>query len=469
MPVQVEELEPCRVALHIEIAPERVSEVQEKAFTEVAPHVTVPGFRRGKAPKNLIQRYMNQDILRQHTLSLIVPQAVEDAIKEADLKPWGEPEVAEEPTLTPGEPLKFTATLTTSPTVELGEYTGMTIEHPTLDVGDEDVERAIEQLLQSRASLTSVERPVQEGDFVTIDYVAHVEGEDDQSGPMLRIPGSADDPIDKSLLGHSAGDTYSVEAPLHTDETKPANYDITLKDVRNWGVPELTEELAQELGYETIESMRANVRARIQAQADTMMRDEVEQRLVNALREGSTLVYPKVMVEQMAGERLETLLQELEGRRLSLDHYLEHEKITLIDLEANMMEQAKGIVESQLLLSEIAKAQDLQVTQQELAEALGAEEAPEATEEAVNSAANRILYRKIMEFLVENNEIHEQGAADGESSEGAPEGEVTGEPKKSGLMSRLFRRKSAEAQEETSIEETPSDTDESTPDTPEEE
>ncbi|MBW3623617.1 MAG: trigger factor [Armatimonadetes bacterium] len=443
MPVTVEELEPCKVALHIEVEADRVKEVQDQAFKEVAPYVNVPGFRRGRAPKNLVQRYMSEDLLRQHTLRLLIPPAIDDAVKESGLEIYDEPEIADEPELTPGEPLQFTATFTTPPKVDLGDYTGIQIEYPSLEVRDEDIEASMNGLREQRAALQSVERPAEEGDFVSIDYVVHVEGEEDQSGPMLRVAGSSDDPLDQAVLGHSAGETITVEAPLHTDVEKQGSYEITLKEVRNWVIPELDDAFAQSVGMENMEELRNNVRERLQAQAQELVQDDVEQRLLNAIRENSQLTYPREMVDQMAAQRMHSLLHELDHRGLSLEQYLEHEKRSLTDLESDLLEQSRGIIESQLLLTEIAKEQELKVTEAELAEELGAEgaETP-VTEDAAQRAANRIMYRKIMDFLKENNELVPVGAPP-EAGEETP---AEGEPKpEGGLVSRLFRQRGAEA------------------------
>jgi trigger factor len=344
------------------------------------------------------------------------------------------------------------------------------VEYPALEVRDEDVDASLNGVREQRAALQGVDRPAQEGDFVSIDYVVHVEGEEDQSGPMLRIAGSSDDPLDQAILGHSAGETFTVEAPLQSDPDRQGSYEITIKEVRNWVVPELDDDLAKQLGMESLDDLRTNVRERLQNQAAEMVKDDIEQRLLAAVREGSTLTYPSDLVDRMAAERMEGVLHELTHRRLSLEDYLEHEQKSLAELENELEAQARSIIESQLLLTEIAKAEDLKVTEAQLAEELGSETAEGGvTEDAAQRAANRVMYRNIITFLTGNNTLTPVGAPAGEGGN-EPAGEDAGEKKEGGLLAKIGgRRKKAAKDAEAEGAEPPAETAETAPEATEEE
>jgi trigger factor len=368
----VERTEHSQVTLKVEVEAERLAKATDKAYQRLVKRVAIPGFRKGKAPRKILERAVGIDALYREALDFVMPSAYEEAVKETGIAPYARPEF-EVVELDPEKPLVFKATVPVQPTVQLGDYKSIKLDPPDLAIADKDVDDAVENLRQSHAQLIPVEdRPARIGDQVTVDVLSSLDGRQLSDQPRETVAElHTDQPVPSwanALAGLSVGDRKEVEdhiSPEYRDPNlagKIATYGVTVKSIKERELPELDDELARGVGdYEDLPALRADIRKRLEAQTKSRAREQYESELVDKLIEVSETDYPAVMVDQELDQMLREADNNFRRQGFSIDLFLRGTKKSLDDLRTEWEPRAVRRVQSALVLRQLIDAEKLEL------------------------------------------------------------------------------------------------------------
>jgi trigger factor len=368
----VERAEHSQVTLKVEVEPERLARATDKAYQRLVQRVTIPGFRKGKAPRKILERAVGTDTLYREALDFVMPDAYREAVKETGIVPYTQPEF-EVVELEPEKPLVFKATVPVQPTVKLGDYKSLKLEPPDVTVSDAEVDEAVENLRQAHAQLVPVEdRPAKLGDQVTIDVITSLDGRRLSEQPRESLAElDSDKPLPSwanALAGLRVGDTKDVEDHIPDDYRDPnlagkiATYSVTIKAIKERQLPDVDDELARSVGdFDDLAALRADLRRRLEAQKKTRAREQYESNLVDRLIDISEIEYPAVMVEQELDHMLREADNNFRRQGFSLEMFLRGSKQSTDDLRAEWLPRAERRVKSALALKELIKTEDLKL------------------------------------------------------------------------------------------------------------
>ena len=380
--VETERKPGSQVLLSVEVPADQVSKSIDQAYSRLAPRVRIAGFRPGKAPRPMVEREIGWPTLRQEALDLLLPTAYDAALDEAGLDPIDVPRV-EVQQFDRGQPMRFTATVSIKPEITLEEYKDIHVPRPRTEIGEKDVDEAIERLRSRFAELHSVERPVQAGDFLTVDTHilkggAVLVGES-QTDAQLEvdkerlITGLAD-----GLVGQRLSETRDIRLTLPEDYPKKdlagsdVTFRVTLKTIKERRLPELDDELAKQLGRgDTLEELRREIQDELQEAAHQADEQRFENDVLKALDERMSVEVPEALIEREVNRdirELETRLQEQLGMRL--ENYLQQTSSSLDVLRAERRPRAVQKVRLELALETVAEREGLTVSDEEVEKAV---------------------------------------------------------------------------------------------------
>jgi trigger factor len=426
MQVDVQRLEPCKVALNIQVPPEEISRTVNSVFDRFAKRTTVPGFRKGKAPRKLAERYIDADMVREAALDQVVQNAYQEALRETGIEPYEQASV-ELKEFEEGQPLSFTATVPTRPEVELGEYQGIEARRVVVAITEEDVSRELLRIREQAARFEDVQEPADDGDRILCSIQVAVEGqpvpEASVENAWLQV-GTNLTEFDQNLRGMTPGETKEFDFTYPEDMEnealagKPAHATVKVERVQRRSVPAEDEEFARSIGYESLEAMRATFREQLEEAARQQADDYLERDIVAEIVKRSTVHFPPSMVDQEVAHRIESLMSGLERRNLTMDAYLSHLDKSLAELEAEFAEESRQILTNTLVLSRIAHDNDISVSQEEVmeelnrrAQATGAD--PKVMRQVMQDQGemsrltNSVFIRKVMDYLKSVSNIKE--------------------------------------------------------------
>jgi trigger factor len=378
-----------QVVLSVEVDADQVSRSIDQAYSRLAPRVRIAGFRPGKAPRPMVEREIGWPTLRQEALDLILPTAYNSALDEAGLDPIDVPRV-EVQQFDRGQPMKFTATVSIKPEITLKEYKDIRVPRPQTEIGDPDVDEAVERLRNRYAELHAVERPVQAGDFLTVDTHIVQGGAvligESQTDAQLEvdkdrlIPGLAE-----GVIGQAQGETRDIRLTLPADYPKKdlagsaVVFRITVKSIKERRLPP-PEELPQlmtpsEAGPETparqtLEELRHDIREELQDAASKGDEQRFENDVLKALDERMEVEVPEALIEREVNRRVRELGVRLEEQGLKMERYLQYTNTTLEVLQAEQRPQAVQKVRLELALETVAEREGLTVSDAEVEEAV---------------------------------------------------------------------------------------------------
>ncbi len=366
MKVEVRREAPSRAVLEVELPPEELGRGLHRAIDKLNQKVAVPGFRRGKAPRTLLERVVGKDAVYEEAVKLLVPDAYSQAVDQAGVRPIARPQIDVKP-VEEGKPLRFVATVDLVPEVRLGEYRAVRIPVEEPKVRDADVESAIADLRARHARLApSGDRPAEQGDFVlikTTDVTGRLERVLPGKEYLVEVGGGTfPGELERALVGVKAGIS-------HTVALEPAGTAVTfdIVDVKRKELPELTDTFAkQAAGATTVEALRETLRGRLEGEATTRAQREYQQKVTEAVLGEATIELPASMVEHEVVHLVGDLAESLERRGMTLTRYLEAAQKTEAQLADELRPNAERRLRTQLALEEVAKRENLAPSQEEI-------------------------------------------------------------------------------------------------------
>jgi trigger factor len=374
MQVTSEQPDPSTLILDIEVDEEQVSRTFDAVYREFSRHVNVPGFRPGKAPRAVVERYVNKDRVRERTREKLIQDTFFKALTEQEIQPYSTPEV-DASEIEDKAPYAYKVTVPLEPQIVLGAYTGLVIDKPVFTVTDEIIDERIQALREEKARLERIaDRGVEQGDVLIAEVQTAEEGEEEPSKPRRQlvqvgnnIPG-----FDDAILGMNSEETRTFELTYpddYDDEAKrgkKVSYTLTVHSISAKRQPDLNDEFAQQVGADTVEALREKLRGEIQTAADQQSSQIAENRLVQAIHDAAELSYPRALVREELREDLNRLGEELRRYNVSYEKYLEQRGMTSEQLQASMAQQAEARVRTVLVLSKIAEMEGLQATDEDI-------------------------------------------------------------------------------------------------------
>ncbi|MGX1566982.1 trigger factor [Streptomyces sp. NPDC055506] len=374
----VETLNPTRVRLTVEVPFEELKDSLDAAYKKINQQVTVKGFRKGKVPARVIDQRFGRGAVLEEAVNDALPKFYTDAVNEAELNPLGQPEV-DITELKDGETLNFTAEVDIRPSIEIPDYSGIEVEVDAVEVTEEDVDKAVEELRERFASTAPVERAAEDGDVVTIDLEAKVEGEVLEDGVADGVSytiGSGEllDGIDDAVKGLEAGGeaTFTSELKGGSAAGKEAEVTVKVTQVAKRELPELDDEFAQLASeFDTIEELRADSRKRLENMKQYDQATQAQERVLEKLLELVEVPVPDKLLEDEVNTRKHNLEHHQLGQMgLDLEKYLEIQGKTAEEFDAETKEAAVKGIKTQFVLDELVKQEKLNVSQEELTEHL---------------------------------------------------------------------------------------------------
>ena len=418
MKVSVEKLPTSEAVLNVDLTWDDLEKASDKAYRKLVKQVDIQGFRRGKAPRSLLERKIGKESIYQEGLDELINETYRNALKEHELTPIRQPEV-DAPILEMGQPYHFSVKVPILSPVILGDYHSLHIDREEVAVTSEEVESEIEALRNRRVTWQTVERPAEYGDRVTVDLKLTVEEEN--------ISDLKDNPfeltaerhglfvgMDEQLVGMQPGDSKDFTTTIPADYTnekiagKEAHYHVNLYKVEIKEIPELDDAFAAQASegqFETMEDLRKAISDTILENKQQRARDELREKVVNAVVEQAEVTLHPALVDEEAEEMVHQLTHRLERQRMSLDQYLMLMKKTREEYVQDVRPDAEARLKSQLVLDEVAREEKISVAPEEL-EAIyrayaQAGQALDRSEKQIRSLLISYRREKAITFLVD--------------------------------------------------------------------
>ncbi|MCL7430118.1 trigger factor [Streptomyces sp. NPDC057806] len=374
----VETLNPTRVRLTVEVPFEELKDSLDAAYKKINQQVTVKGFRKGKIPARVIDQRFGRGAVLEEAVNDALPKFYTEAVNEAELNVLGQPEV-DITELKDGETLNFTAEVDVRPAIEIPDYSGIEVEVDAVEVTDEDIEKSVEQLRERFASTSPVERAAEDGDVVTIDLQAKVEGEVLEDGVAEGVSytiGSGEllEGIDDAVKGLEAGGeaTFTSELKGGSAAGKEAEVTVKVTQVAARELPALDDDFAQLASeFDTLDELKADSRKRLENMKQYDQATQAQERVLEKLLELVEVPVPEKLLEDEINTRKHNLEHHQLGQMgLDLEKYLEIQGKTVEEFDAETKEAAVKGIKTQFVLDELVKQEKLNVNQEELTEHL---------------------------------------------------------------------------------------------------
>jgi len=375
-----EKIEDNKIKLEVEVAAPDVDTALGKAYRKVVKKVNLPGFRKGKVPRRILESRFGPEVLHEEALEELVPPAYEEALKEADIDPINQPEF-ELVQVEEGQPLLFNAIVEVIPEAELGQYKGLDAEQDEVEVDDLQVDNHIYMLREQNARLVPREdRAAQEGDMLLIDFTGYIDGEifeggeaEDYSlelGSQSFVPG-----FEEQLIGVNLNEETEVKVSFPEDYRneelagKEATFSVTIKQIKEKQLPELDDEFVKEVSeFETLDEMKADIKEKLLKNAEEQSKTKLEESLIEKVTEASSVDLPEVLVERQIDRMIGDMENYMRQQGLGLDQFLELTGKNKEDLREENRPEAEKRTKANLVLDAIVKEEGITVDDSEVEE-----------------------------------------------------------------------------------------------------
>jgi trigger factor len=421
------ELPDSRVRVEVEVPTEALEQELKTAASQLGREMRVPGFRSGKVPPEVVLRQVGREAVLDEAVRRGLPGWYEEALADAGIQTVGDPQVDLSDLPEKGAPLAFTIEVGVVPPAQLGEYRGIEVGRREPKVDDEEVQAELERLRESLASLETVEREAGEGDFVVMDYVGSLDGTPFEGGEGRGqvvelgsgrlIPG-----FEEQLAGASAGDERTVELTFPDDYPaehlagKDASFAVEVKEVKEKRLPELDDDFAVEAGgYDSLDELRAEIESRIGQAEERAIEAEFREAAVDAVVDQAKIEVPHELVHSKAHEMWHRTSRRLAAQGINPEQYLQMAGKTEEELVVESESDAETALKREAVLAAIVEAEGIEVTDEEIEQALRASAPPDASDKQLKRALKRarsqgadealredIAMRKAVDLVVEN-------------------------------------------------------------------
>ena len=445
MKITTKDIENYERELTIEFDAEELAKSKKNAAKRLAERVSIPGFRKGKVPVQILEQHVGIDALLDEASELLINNGANDAIKEYKLIPVTEM-VSKIISCEDGKGLVYTLTFTPYPEIKLGEYKNLDVEKVVEPVTDKNVDDQLDHIRGHHAVMTDAEEgaKVADGDFITLDFSGTVDGEKFEGGtaedyPLTIGSHSFIDNFEDQLIGLKVGEEKDVNVTFpenyHVKDLadKPAVFHCKINSIKHRELPEVNEEFVKKVSkFETVDEFKADLRKNLEAQAERRAEQIQEEKILEKAVENMTVDVPPVMIEDRITHMINEFTMQLQSQGMDIDKYLASAGIDMDKLREDYRESARKNLLADMMLEEVAKVENLKVSKSELdfevqMMAMMYRTSPKQIEKILkenrqmSSVAANVLRRKAMQFIFDNRKGAEKVAEGNKSEENKTE------------------------------------------------
>lgn len=370
------------VKISFKVEAEKFENAIKSVYSKNAKYFAIPGFRKGKAPFNIVEKRYGDEIFYEDAFNELVPEIYENAIKEKNVAAVSQPKIDIQK-MKKGEDLEFTATVQTKPEVKLGKYKGIELKKVEYTVSDEDVNHEIGHMQEKNARVTTVEdRPAQSKDITTIDFEGFVdgkafeggkaEGHELEIGSNTFIPGFED-----QIIGMNKDEERDINVKFPEDyyskelAGKDATFKVKLHEIKEKKLPELDDEFAKDVSeFNTLKELKDSIKDKKQKENDNKAKREIEDAAIEKVCENTPVDIPSGMIDSEVANMVSEMEQQLSYQGISLDQYLKIMNKTRAEIEDNYKAQAEKNIKARLVIEAIIKEENIVASEEEIAEKL---------------------------------------------------------------------------------------------------
>ena len=424
MSLQVEKLEKNMAKLTIEVAAEELDKAIDAAYQKSKNKISIPGFRKGKAPRKMIEQMYGKEIFYEDAANALIPDSYEKALEECTEEIVSAPEI-DVTQIEAGKPFIFTAVVALKPEVTLGRYKGVEVAKADLDVTEEEVDEEINREREHNARTISVEdRPVKDGDMTVIDFEGFVDGVAFEGGkgenyPLTIGSGAFIPGFEDELIGAVIGEEKDVNVTFPEDYQaselagKAAVFKCTVKEIKEKELPELDDEFASEVSeFDTLAEYREDVKKKLGVKKAADAKDEKEDAVIAAIIEDAQMEIPDAMLETQQRQMLDEFAQRIQSQGLSMEQYMKFTGLTPAAMIDQVKPQALKRIQSRLVMEAVAAAEKIEASEEDveeeiktMAEAYQMEVDQVKTllgENGIKQVREDVCVKKAVDFVVEN-------------------------------------------------------------------
>lgn len=421
---QVEQLGNSMVKVTLEISPEQFEQAMEIAYKKNKNQISIPGFRKGKAPRKMVEKMYGKEIFYEDAINAVLPELYDEAVKELNLEVMSRPEVNVD-AIEEGKPVVVTCEVAVKPEVTLGEYKGLEVEAEDATVTEEDVNAEIERIANRNARMVEVtDRAAQMDDILTIDFEGFMDGVAFDGGKGenhdLKLGShSFIDTFEDQLVGKNIGDECEVNvtfpAEYHQKDLagKPAVFKVAVKAIKFNEVPEINDEFVKEVSeFDTLDEYKADTKKNLEERKAKQVEESKKAKLLSKVVEASTMDMPEPMVMEQCDQMINNFAQTLRYQGMDMQKYMEMTGSTIDTMRQSVRSEAERQLKESLVLEAIAKAENLEATDEDVEKELETMASmygmevdklkAAVTEAETESIKGELKTKKALEFIAAN-------------------------------------------------------------------
>lgn len=377
MSLQVEKLEKNMAKLTIEASAEDLEKAINSAYQKQKGKISIPGFRKGKVPRQIIEKMYGKEVFYEDAANTLIPEAYDKALEECEEEIVSSPQI-EVTQIEAGKPFIFTATVALKPEVKLGKYKGVKVEKADLEVTEEEINEVIERERDNNARNISVEdRAVQDGDMTVIDFEGFVDGTAFDGGkgenyPLTIGSGAFIPGFEEQLIGANIGEEVEVKVTFPEDyhaenlKGKDAVFKCTVKEIKIKELPDVDDEFASEVSeFDTLDEYKEDVKKKLEEDKAKAAKDAKEEAVIQAIIDDSEMEVPEAMIETQQRQMLDEFAQRISMQGLSMEQYFQFTGTNYQQMLEQVKPQAEKRIKSRLVMEAVAAAEKLEVTDEE--------------------------------------------------------------------------------------------------------
>lgn len=378
MSVQVEKLEKSMAKLTITVEAAKFDAAVDSAYQKNKGKIALPGFRKGKAPRAMIEKMYGTGVFYEDAANELIPETYETAAKESELEIVAQPEI-EVTQMEKGTDFIFTATVAIKPEVTLGDYKGIEVEKKEAEVSEEEITAEIDKAREANSRLITIEdRATEDGDTVIIDFDGYVDGKQFEGGyaeDYTLVLGSHSfiDNFEDQLVGKNLGEDVEVNVTFpeeyHVDELKgkPALFKVKIKEIQKKELPELDDDFAQDVSdFDTLDEYKADVEKKILENKENQIKREQEDQIIEKIIENAQMEIPQQMITAQTRQMTQEFAQRLQSQGLSLEQYMQFTGLTPQKMMEDLEPQALKRIQSRLVLEAVVVAENIEASDEEI-------------------------------------------------------------------------------------------------------